>query len=278
MIRAGRALCVLAVIASGALGAAPDEEREAETVENPIKLTVLYDNYGHTEGLATSWGFACLVEGLEQVILFDTGGDSPTLLGNMDKLGIDPATVDAVVLSHAHGDHTGGLDGFLAANRKVTVYLLKSFPRTTKSLAQSRAAGLVEVTRPVEICPRALSTGQLEGPSRIPEQSLVVTTEAGPIVITGCAHPGIVRIVERATELAGRSPVAVLGGFHLLRESQQTVRGIAERLKDLGVEYAAPSHCSGDRTLDLFAEVFGERYLECGAGKVFLAEELAAAP
>ena len=82
------------------------------------------------------------------------------------------------------------------------------------------------------------------------------------------------RIVERAAELTGRTPVAVLGGFHLLRETDRTVRRIAETLKEIGVEYAAPSHCSGDRTLELFAEAFGDRCLECGVGRVLRPDDV----
>jgi 7,8-dihydropterin-6-yl-methyl-4-(beta-D-ribofuranosyl)aminobenzene 5'-phosphate synthase len=277
-MRKGMLLVLLAALPAAALGTAPDSVRGPEGAGSSIKLTILYDNYAYAEDLTTSWGFACLIEGLEQVILFDTGGYSPTLLSNMERLGIDPATIDAVVLSHDHRDHTGGLDGFLAANGDVTVYLLGSFPPTTKSLPQSRAAEVIEVTGAVQICPGAVSTGELQGPSRIPEQSLVVTSEAGPVVVTGCAHPGIVRIVERATELQGQAPVAVLGGFHLLREREETVREIAETLRALGVQYAAPSHCSGDRTLELFEEAFGEQYLKCGAGRVFRPEDFGGAP
>ena len=78
-----------------------------------LKITVVYNNYPYKEDLETGWGFSCLVEGADKTILFDTGGDGAVLLGNMDKLRIDPAVVDVVVLSHIHGDHTGGLEDFL---------------------------------------------------------------------------------------------------------------------------------------------------------------------
>ena len=93
-----------------------------------LTVTIIYDNRVGAEGLKSAWGFACLVEGLEKTILFDTGGDGPTLLGNMAELGIKPRDVDVVVLSHAHWDHTGGLAAFLDVHSAVKVYLLESFP------------------------------------------------------------------------------------------------------------------------------------------------------
>ena len=110
---------------------APTPTRSAPTIMptevagSRTTITILYDyNPGDSDKrLETAWGFSCLVEGPEKTILFDTGGDSATLLRNMRTLGIDPRDMDVIVISHVHGDHVGGLAGFLEENHAVTVYL-----------------------------------------------------------------------------------------------------------------------------------------------------------
>ena len=93
-----------------------------------IVLQIVYDNNPHDDRLQTEWGFGCVITGCEKTILFDTGGEGDVLLSNMRICGIDPSRIDAVVLSHIHGDHTGGLDEFLQVNPDVEVYLPKVFP------------------------------------------------------------------------------------------------------------------------------------------------------
>ena len=88
----------------------------------PFRLHVVFNNVPHKAGLESGWGFACLIESPEQTVLFDTGGDGGILLSNMQHMGLDPSSVDAVVLSHIHSDHTGGLEAFLVQNPNVTVY------------------------------------------------------------------------------------------------------------------------------------------------------------
>ena len=229
-----------------------------------LRLTILYDNNRHAVGVETAWGFACLVEGLEQTILFDTGGDGPLLLRNMRRLGHAPAEVDAVVLSHAHGDHTGGLRAFLAENPTVTVYLPQSFPPGVKQTVIEAGADLVEVSSPVEIVQGAMLTGELG--SGIREQALVLSAPAGLVVLTGCAHPGIVTMVSAAKEVAGQAPDLVLGGFHLGSASAAEIDRIADDLRALGVRRVAPCHCSGDLARARFAAAFGPDALLVGVG------------
>lgn len=87
----------------------------------PLRITVVYNNVPHSRGLATAWGFAAVIETGGHTLLFDTGGDGPTLLANLRRLGIDPESIGAIVLSHIHGDYTGGLDDLLACRPDVTV-------------------------------------------------------------------------------------------------------------------------------------------------------------
>ncbi|MGC9521825.1 MAG: MBL fold metallo-hydrolase [Anaerolineae bacterium] len=230
-----------------------------------ITLTLLYDNNRHDERLETAWGFACLVEGLEQTILFDTGGGD-LLLRNMRALAIDPDIVDVVVLSHIHSDHVGGLSGFLRENHDVMVYLPASFPRTFKSGVTRTGARLTEISEPVEICAGASTTGELGTP--IKEQALIVESSAGPVVITGCAHPGITHIVRQATRLMDDEIFLVIGGFHLGGVGAAELDRIVGEFQQLGVEKAAPCHCSGDAARRRFAEAYGADFIPAGVGLV----------
>lgn len=233
-------------------------------------LTVLYDNNAYKEGLQTRWGFGCLVRGTDKTILFDVGGDSSVLLSNMKKLGIDPQIVDAVVLSHIHVDHIGGLDGFLRANSHVTVYLPQSLPDSVNRKVEAAGARWVEVDKPLRICPSVYSTGELG--SWIKEQSLLIKTSKGLVVITGCAHPGIVNIVRSAREMLGHRVYLALGGYHLCWKNAWSIRPIVKAMKHEGVVKVAPCHCSGDGARDLFEGVYHEDFIPVGVGNTVMIE------
>jgi len=234
-------------------------------------ITILYDNNEYDKRLETAWGFSCLVEGPEKTVLFDTGGDSAMLLRNMRALGIHPQAVDVVVISHVHGDHIGGLAGFLEENHDVTVYLPQSLPQNFKDATRDTGAELVEVHEPLEICEHVHSTGELG--DWIKEQSLVIETVRGLVVITGCAHPGVVNIVRRAKELTGGEVYLVLGGFHLGGVSAAELAGIVEDFQQLGVQKVAPCHCSGDVARRLFEETYGEDFIPAGVGSRLEAQD-----
>ena len=233
-----------------------------------LTVTIIYDNRADSEGLEPAWGFACLVEGLEKTILFDTGGDGPMLLRNMAELGIEPRGVDVVVLSHAHWDHTGGLAAFLDVHSAVTVYLLKSFPDEIEDDSRSRGAGVIKVGEPTELCDGATLSGEMMGEAGVAEQSLLLSVNSGVAVVTGCAHPGIVSTVERAKEITGREVIVVIGGFHLFKDSDASIGEVVSGLRDLGVLWAAPCHCSGDAAIQRFAEAYDDAFLPCLAGSV----------
>lgn len=233
-----------------------------------VTLTILYDNNAYDERLETAWGFSCLVEGVEKTILFDTGGEGALLLRNMQLRGINPGTVDVVVISHVHGDHVGGLASFLRENPAATVYLPQSFPASIKNAVKEAGAGLVEVHESVEICEHVSSTGELG--NGIKEQALVIETAQGLVVITGCAHPGVVNIVHQAKELTGGQVHLVLGGFHLGGASRAMIKGIVEEFQRMGVQRVAPCHCSGDVARRLFEEAYGADFIPAGVGSRLL--------
>ena len=236
-----------------------------EGTQEAITVTIVYDNYQYDPNLRTSWGFSCLVDGLEKAVLFDTGGDGNLLLANMDKLRISPEDIDVVVLSHIHGDHTGGLTAFLGHNPHVTVFVPQSFPASFKQAITKTGAQYVEVGESTQICPHAVSTGELG--TSIKEQALILETANGLVVITGCAHPGVVNMVRRAKEVLNKDIHLVMGGFHMSGFSAAQVNRVIRELQQLGVQKAAPCHCSGDQTRQIFAQVYGEDFVKVGVGK-----------
>ena len=127
--------------------------------QQAITIKVVFDNYSSNDALETSWGFACVVTGLEETILFDTGSDGKMLLYNMTKMNIDPATIQTVVLSHSHWDHVGGLDALLEKNPQVRVYPLRSFPERIKDKIGLVGAQMTEVLEPVTVCKDVHTTG-----------------------------------------------------------------------------------------------------------------------
>jgi 7,8-dihydropterin-6-yl-methyl-4-(beta-D-ribofuranosyl)aminobenzene 5'-phosphate synthase len=228
-------------------------------------FTVVYDNNAYDPALRTAWGFSCWVESGEVTVLFDTGGDGATLTSNMANLNLDPQAVDAIVLSHIHGDHTGGLTNLLDTGVRPTVYVPTAFPSSFKANVRART-DLVEVREPVEIAPNIYTTGQVG--SGIVEQALVVKTVEGLVIVTGCAHPGIVNMVRRAQEVTAGKVALVLGGFHLGGASQGQIKSIIADFRRLGVQQVAPCHCTGDRARQIFADAYGVNYILVGAGSV----------
>ena len=231
--------------------------------DGSVVLTVVLDNHAADPRLETAWGFSCLVETAEGVVLFDTGGDGRMLLSNLAALDIDPAGIDAVVLSHIHDDHVGGLDALLGANDHLVVYLPHSFPPGFAARVADRAR-VVEVAGPLEVFPGVRSTGQM-GTATV-EQALMVDTPQGLVVLTGCAHPGVAQMVNLAREFG---PVhLVMGGFHLGEASPAEVERVIGQFQELGVEKVAPCHCTGEGAIAAFAEAYGSAHLQAGAGTV----------
>lgn len=208
-----------------------------------MRVTIVYDNEAWKAGCRSDWGFACLVEASGRTILFDTGANGPLLLDNMRRLGIDPMSIEEVVISHAHMDHMGGLPDLLAVN-PVRVYVPAS------CAAPRGAREVVRVQEPITIHEGILSTGEL----RNVEQSLLVSTEAGLAVIAGCSHPGVGTILERASRFG--TPSALIGGLHGFSEL-----GLLE-----GLDLVCPTHCTQHKSR--IAAAYPEKYVRGGVGVV----------
>jgi 7,8-dihydropterin-6-yl-methyl-4-(beta-D-ribofuranosyl)aminobenzene 5'-phosphate synthase len=230
-----------------------------------INITIVCDNNPYKEGLETGWGFSCLISGAEKSILFDTGPGG-SLLVNMEKLAIEPQSIDTVVLSHIHPDHTGGLEGFLEKNPDVAVYLPKSFPERFKDNVLSQGAKVIEVGQPMEICENVWSAGQTG--KWIKEQSFVIKTDKGSVLIVGCSHPGIVNILNEAKDLVKDDILLVMGGFHLECAGKSKIEKVLSVFRHLQVRYVGLCHGSGDKARSLFEEYFDRKYIKLGAGKV----------
>jgi len=197
-----------------------------------MKITIVYDNEADA-GLKSGWGFSCSIE-TEERILFDTGDSGEKLIYNLKQLNIQPESIAAVVISHNHWDHTGGLKEFLKLNNNCEVFHPKSF------------------SKPTEISPAVYSTGALGG--LIKEQSLVVKTEKGNLVITGCAHPGLENIIKKSKELG--KIYGVLGGFH----------GFSQLEKLQKIELIAPCHCTQYK--QEIKETYPAQFREIKAGSI----------
>jgi len=164
-----------------------------------MKVTIVYDNEVKNKKLKAGWGFSSLIETTSaRPILFDTGADSPTLLHNMKELGIDVKDIGIIVISHAHGDHTGGLQGILEVNKTAEIYL----PASVWGTIPGRKM----------ICEGVFSTGELKGI----EQSLAIKTDRGVLVVVGCSHPGVGEIIDVASRFG--EIYGIIGGFHGFRD------------------------------------------------------------
>ncbi|MFH1875194.1 MAG: MBL fold metallo-hydrolase [Pseudomonadota bacterium] len=232
--------------------------------QSKIKITIVYDNNAYNPELTTAWGFACIIEMPEQTILFDTGEDGRILLENMGKMGITPQKIDMVFLSHIHSDHTGGLIDLLKQNSKISVYYPHSFPEVFEQQITALGAKAKKVDLPQEIAPNIFTTGEMGG--LIKEQSLVIKTNKGLLIITGCSHPGIVKIINQAKKITQAKPYLVIGGFHLRDASTVELNAIINDFKLAGVRKVGPAHCSGQQAGALFKKAFGNNYIPAGAG------------
>ncbi len=228
-------------------------------------LTVLYDNYPFQDGCVADWGFSALIDGLEKTILFDTGTKEDIFLKNVGELKIDLEKVDLIVISHDHGDHTGGLPAFLRKKPGIPVYVPGGANAAFQADVKEKGGFVIPAKEPLTFFPGVLSTGDLG--EAIHEQALVLNTPKGLIVVTGCAHPGIIRILEKAVEVGGKDIWMVLGGFHLVQTAPAEVGKIIARFKELGVRRVGATHCTGDAAIGMFREAFGPDFVEMGVGR-----------
>lgn len=246
------------------------------------RLTILDDNSVAAIRVKAVWGFACLVEARGHTVLFDTGADPAVLKDNLAALKIDPSKIEAVVISHYHGDHTWGAPGLgtLPGVRAYTPHNLASHPREAAAL-QSAGLTLVPVTAATRLFDGIAVSEPLHFGGKIPsgktgegftddiwEQCLTVDTPEGLVVVVGCSHPGILPMLEQVRRQTGRPLHLVIGGFHLLNQPDAEVRRIATSMQAMGVAHVSATHCTGEAAAHIFREVFGDHYVSAGVGAV----------
>jgi 7,8-dihydropterin-6-yl-methyl-4-(beta-D-ribofuranosyl)aminobenzene 5'-phosphate synthase len=289
------ALCTCVILT----GCSPVESRaaigEQPAGDGEAVLINIYDHMaGPASGEATpDWGYSALIRYRGRTILFD-GGTSPVILEhNAKALGVDLTEVDTVVLSHSHGDHTGGINHVIAVNPDVAIYVPYDWgfaaggpdedPQLRKGylwpVEEYRVIDdTTEIAEGVHlIYTSSPHTGTFwkyppyEKEPRhfeLKELSLALTTKSGDVfLVVGCSHSGVDEIVKATKEALDADVALVTGGFHLNPYDREYVTEIARSMKDeLGVKRAAPTHCTGDEAIEVFEETFGEDFVWAGLG------------
>lgn len=272
--------------------------------ESPARVTILYDAFGKPSTLKRGWGYSALVEYGGKRVLFDTGGDNDDFAYNVKTLGVDLTRLDLVVLTHRHGDHTSGLKYVLSVNPSVKIYtpaegaafgtpigpaLLKLIRRKVDSVPEDlryfggnpperMAAGtpwpganFSQIREPTEVLPGFFlfsTPSDVTGTKEMNEISMAVRTPQGLIVIVGCSHPGIEKILEAASKIDSRI-YSVFGGFHLVDISDAEVTRMASSFRDKWkIERMAPGHCTGQFAFSEFIRVYGSKFDHAGLGSV----------
>ncbi|HVI23504.1 MAG TPA: MBL fold metallo-hydrolase, partial [Myxococcales bacterium] len=292
-----RSMLAMPLFLAGCAAAAPAPSPARDVTRQQI--TILYDAFGKPSQMEKDWGFAALIEYGGKRILFDTGDNPDILAKNARARGVDLSNLDFAVLSHRHGDHMGGLDYLLSVNPRVKIYAPKenfgvygfslpgSFYRKDEALPPEQRyydgsppqvmkfgsawprANFELIDKTTEIAPgiRLVATVS-DKPTTLElrELSLAIDTPDGIVLVVGCSHPGIDKIVEAAMAIDPRIHL-IAGGLHLVVAKDADIDGIVTALRDrYKVSYIAPGHCTGEPTFAALEKAFARRYLYAGLG------------
>jgi len=253
-------LCCLAPMS---LHAADHKDEQASP---DLEIQIIFDNTSAREDLRRGWGFSALIDFRGHRILFDSGGDPILLLEHFELMQIDPKSIEHAIISHEHGDHLRGVYWVFEKNPDLKVHFLDCFPEAAFRRAKALNMDPHRITGPFELVPGVFSTGTVEGlPS---EQSLVIESSLGPVMLVGCSHPGIVKLVKTVQEQRQQDQIRyLLGGFHLLRKDPEVIKQTITELQDLNVQAVSPAHCSGDLAIEMFQTLYGSQFYEPGVGR-----------
>lgn len=297
---AGFVAAVAMLLAGYTVAASPPQAKKADP--GKAKITVLYDAFGRASTMQKDWGYAALIEYGGKRILFDTGNNGDILAQNAKAKGIDLSNLDFVVMPHRHGDHMGGMAYLLSVNPKVKIYAPKegfgiyggdlpgAFYRKDTTLPPEQryydgkppevmrfgAAWpganfqLIDKTTEIALGIHLIAlVSDKPGTLEMRELSLAINTPGGLVIVVGCSHPGIDKIVETAAKINPRIQF-VAGGFHLVVSKDEEIEQIVTALSDTyKVAYVAPGHCTGEPTFTALKRAYGDRYLYAGLGTTF---------
>jgi 7,8-dihydropterin-6-yl-methyl-4-(beta-D-ribofuranosyl)aminobenzene 5'-phosphate synthase len=229
-----------------------------------VTIQIIYDNCKANQELQEGWGFSALIKTPSRQILFDTGNDLQAFISNTKKMHISHQEITDVVFSHKHADHITGCYEILSElSPQCRVYIPKGFP--SKKIPKHLATHVVKHRGHLD---ENISSLVLKGGFLLYEQALILHTDKGLVVITGCAHPGITTILQETKKLYETPIHLVLGGFHLFREEKGSIQPVIDSFRCAQVKKVAPCHCSGDYTIEQFEKAYHQDFLKIGTGSI----------
>lgn len=270
-----------------------------------MKLHILANNYVTSSKLLAEHGLSFFIEAYGRQIIFDTG-QTDVFIHNSKELGLDLTSLDAIILSHGHYDHTGGLESLVELNDTAKIYIHPLALRGKYSLRNNTIknasipmdlnktdlikkrvnfntkalnvfdnillSGEISRTNDFEIIPKNLmikEDDKFKQDDMIDEQMLIIREKGGIVIVLGCSHPGVVNCIEYAATLMPNEKIlALVGGMHLNSASDERIDKTIKYLKSKDIEKIVPLHCTGFNAMSEIKRVFKDKCIIGAVGDV----------